>query len=56
MVNNCYRKFDMIVMDTTYHWRAHSTNLLSVEFLNLARKFLMGGRAHSRNGWRTSLS
>jgi spermidine synthase len=43
MVNNRYRKFDMIVMDTTFHWRAHSTNLLSVEFLNLARQLLKPG-------------
>jgi spermidine synthase len=27
------RKFDAIVMNTTFHWRAHSTNLLSQEFL-----------------------
>jgi len=33
----------MIVMDTTYHWRAHATNLLSVEFLDLARSRLKPG-------------
>jgi spermidine synthase len=37
------RKFDMIVMDTIYHWRAHATNLLSVEFLDLARSLLKPG-------------
>jgi spermidine synthase len=37
------RKFDLIVMDTIYHWRAHATNLLSVEFLNLARSMLKPG-------------
>jgi SAM-dependent methyltransferase len=37
------RKFDLIVMDTTYHWRAHATNLLSVEFLELARSMLKPG-------------
>jgi spermidine synthase len=26
-------RFDVIVMNTTYHWRAHSTQLLSVDFL-----------------------
>jgi spermidine synthase len=43
MVKNRHRKFDMIVMDTTYHWRAHATNLLSVEFLRLARQLLKQG-------------
>jgi spermidine synthase len=37
------RKFDLIVMDTIYHWRAHATNLLSVEYLNLARSLLKPG-------------
>jgi hypothetical protein len=37
------RKFDLIVMDTIYHWRAHATNLLSVEFLTLARSMLKPG-------------
>lgn len=27
-------KFDAVVINTTYHWRAHSSNLLSREFLN----------------------
>ena len=35
--------FDFIVMNTTWNWRAHSTNLLSVEFLNLARAHLNKG-------------
>jgi hypothetical protein len=33
----------MIVADTTYSWRAHATNLLSVEFLDLARQLLKPG-------------
>jgi len=37
------RKFDVIVMDTIYYWRAHATNLLSVEFLDLARGMLKPG-------------
>jgi predicted membrane-bound spermidine synthase len=37
------RKFDLIVMDTIYHWRAHATNLLSAEYLNLARSMLKPG-------------
>jgi spermidine synthase len=36
-------KFDAIVMNTTWHWRGHSTNLLSVEFLELARSRLGPG-------------
>jgi spermidine synthase len=43
MLRNHERKFDMIVMDTIYHWRAHATNLLSVEFLNMARGMLKPG-------------
>ena len=43
MLRNHDRKFDMIVMDTIYHWRAHATNLLSVEFLELARGMLKPG-------------
>jgi len=31
------QRFDVIVMNTTWHWRAHITNLLSVEFMELAR-------------------
>ena len=43
MTRNRGRKFDMIVADTTYSWRAHATNLLSVEFLDLARQLLKPG-------------
>lgn len=32
--------FDAIVMNTTWYWRAHSTNLLSNEFMQLARAHL----------------
>jgi spermidine synthase len=35
------RQFDLIVMNTTYHWRASSSNLLSVEFLKMIRKHLV---------------
>jgi predicted membrane-bound spermidine synthase len=40
---NPERKFDVILMDTTYHWRAHATNLLSTEFLQMARRHLKPG-------------
>jgi spermidine synthase len=33
-------KFDFIVMNTSFSWRAHMTNLLSVEFLELVRAHL----------------
>jgi spermidine synthase len=36
-------RFDAIVMNTTFHWRAHVTNLLSREFLRLARANLRRG-------------
>ena len=37
------RQFDLIVMNTTFHWRAQASNLLSVEFLTLVRRHLMPG-------------
>ena len=43
MLQHRDRKFDLIVMDTTYYWRSNATNLLSVEFLNLARQMLKEG-------------
>ncbi|MBZ5618172.1 MAG: spermidine synthase [Acidobacteriia bacterium] len=43
MLRNRHRRFDVIVMDTIYYWRAHATNLLSVEFLDLARQLLKPG-------------
>lgn len=36
-------KFDAVVMNTTWNWRGHSTNLLSVEFLELVRTRLAPG-------------
>lgn len=40
---NPAERFDVIVMNTTWHWRAHITNLLSVEFMELARAHLQPG-------------
>jgi spermidine synthase len=37
------KRFDVIVMNTTLHWRGHATNLLSTEFLELARRHLRPG-------------
>jgi spermidine synthase len=36
-------RFDAIVQNTTYHWRAHITNLLSAEYLALLRAHLAPG-------------
>lgn len=33
-------RYDLVVMNTTFHWRAYITNLLSREFLTLAREHL----------------
>ncbi len=40
MKRNQEQKFDFIVMNTTFHWREHSTNLLSIEFLKMAKTHL----------------
>jgi spermidine synthase len=33
-------RYDMIIMNTTYHWRAYITNLLSQEFLRLLKRHM----------------
>lgn len=43
LVSHPDRKFDFILMNTTYHWRANISNLLSREFLSLIRKHLKPG-------------
>jgi spermidine synthase len=40
---NPQSKFDAIVMNATFHWRNHASNVLSVEFLQIARKHLRPG-------------
>lgn len=37
------RKFDFILMNTTYNWRANTSNLLSVEFMQILRQHLLPG-------------
>jgi spermidine synthase len=37
------RKFDFILMNTTFNWRANATNLLSVEFMQILRQHLNRG-------------
>jgi spermidine synthase len=43
LVSHPDRKFDFILMNTTFHWRANVSNLLSQEFLALARSHLKSG-------------
>lgn len=49
LVRNPDRKFDLVVANATYNWRAHTTNLLSVEFLELIRRHLKPGGVHYYN-------
>ncbi|HXW89003.1 MAG TPA: fused MFS/spermidine synthase [Terriglobales bacterium] len=49
LVRNRTSKFDVIVMNTTYHWRSNASNLLSTEFLELVRQHLNPGGVHFYN-------
>jgi spermidine synthase len=42
-------RFDLIVANTTQHWRPHATNLLSVEYLRLIREHLRPGGVYYFN-------
>lgn len=41
--NHPDERFDVIVMNTTYYWRSNATNLLSAEFLEMAKRHLRPG-------------
>jgi spermidine synthase len=43
LLHNRDASFDVIVMNTTYHWRDHITNLLSTDFLAIVRGHLNSG-------------
>jgi predicted membrane-bound spermidine synthase len=43
LVGHPDRRFDFILMNTTFNWRANVSNLLSVDFLKLIRKHLKPG-------------
>src|ERR1700722_12217137 len=43
LVSHPDSKFDLVLMNTTFNWRANTTNLLSAEFLNLLRQHLNPG-------------
>jgi spermidine synthase len=42
-------KYDLIVTNSTYHWRAHSSTLLSVEFYKLVKPHLADGGVYYFN-------
>jgi spermidine synthase len=56
------RKFDLVVMNTTWHWRGHATNLLSVEYMSLVQRHMNPGgvffynTTHSEDAMKTGLS
>jgi spermidine synthase len=43
LARNPGEKFDLIVQNTTFYWRAHITNLLSVDYLRIVRRHLSPG-------------
>jgi hypothetical protein len=46
------RRFDFILMNTTFNWRANATNLLSMEFMGLLRAHMNpGGIAYYNTTW-----
>jgi spermidine synthase len=49
LVRNAGRKFDAIVMNTSYHWRSNASNILSADFLQLIRQHLNPGGVHFYN-------
>jgi spermidine synthase len=49
LVRNPDKKFDFVLMNTSQHWLAHTSNLLSVEFLQLIRPHLKPGGIHYYN-------
>jgi hypothetical protein len=49
LLRNPESKFDLVVMNTTFSWRANATNLLSREFLELMRRHMEPGATHYYN-------
>jgi spermidine synthase len=49
LARNPDEKFDLIVQNTTFHWRAHITNLLSVDYLRIIRQHLAAGGVYYYN-------
>jgi SAM-dependent methyltransferase len=45
-------RFDLIVQNTTFHWRSYATNLLSEEYMRLCRRHLKpGGVVYCNATW-----
>jgi spermidine synthase len=42
-------RYDLVVMNTTFHWRNYSTNLLSREFLQLVKRHMQPGAVITYN-------
>lgn len=52
LISHPDRKFDFILMNTTFNWRANTSNLLSREFLLILRSHLnAGGIAYYNTTW-----
>jgi predicted membrane-bound spermidine synthase len=52
LVSHPDRKFDLILMNTTWNWRANISNLLSTEFLAIVRQHLNpGGVEYYNTTW-----
>lgn len=52
LVGHPDRRFDFILMNTTFNWRANATNLLSTEFMRLLRAHMNpGGIAYYNTTW-----
>jgi spermidine synthase len=49
LARNAGERFDLIVANTTYDWRANATSLLSIEFLDLVRAHLNPGGVYYYN-------
>ena len=49
LLRNPSKRFDLIVMNTTYYWRSNVSNLLSMEFLRLIRQHLKPDGVHYYN-------
>ncbi|HEY2470705.1 MAG TPA: fused MFS/spermidine synthase [Terracidiphilus sp.] len=43
LISHPDRKFDFILMNTSYNWRAHMSNLLSTEFMQILHQHLLPG-------------
>jgi spermidine synthase len=49
LVRHADRRFDLVISNNTFHWRAHMSNLLSVEFAELVRSRLRPGGVYYFN-------